>query len=150
MKLSAAAPSASIEHASSPVGARDVPSLDDGSAAAAASLDQVASYVSLLTSALQTSPDEYARTIKRGFLESAINYTKYAYGIVDYDRTLDNDGFKGMIEGAILDSLIAARQLGIPVAMEPNILDELRMAGSAATNAAKALNGLVQRPGSNQ
>ncbi len=120
-----------------------VPTLDDGSASASASLNQVASYVSMLHAALGEDPSFYARLVKRGFLESAIEYTRYALAVVDYDKRLDNDGFEGMIEGAVLEALLAARNMGTPTVAEPNLADELRMAGAAATNAARGLDSLV-------
>ncbi|MCW2922311.1 MAG: hypothetical protein JWL76_2185 [Thermoleophilia bacterium] len=120
-----------------------VPTLDDGSASASASLNQVASYVGMLHAALGEDPSFYARLVKRGFLESAIEYTRYALSVVDYDKRLDNDGFEGMIEGAVLEALIAARNMGTPTVTEPNLADELRMAGAAASNAAKGLETLV-------
>ncbi len=120
-----------------------VPDLDDGSASASASLDQVASYVNMLHAALGEDPSFYARLVKRGFLESAIEYTRYALAVVDYDKRLDNDGFEGMIEGAVLEALLAARNMGTPTIAEPNLADELRMAGAAASNAARGLSTLV-------
>ena len=81
-----------------------VPSLDNGSASAAASLDQVASYVGMLHAALGDDPAFYARLVKRGFLDNAIDYARYADSLIDYDKDLDNDGFKGMIEGAVLEA----------------------------------------------
>lgn len=127
-------------HPSSTLG---VPTLDDGSASASASLDQVASYVSMLHAALGEDPSFYARLVKRGFLESAIEYTRYALAVVDYDKRVDNDGFEGMIEGAVLEALLAARNMGTPSVAEPNLADELRMAGAAASNAARGLATLV-------
>jgi hypothetical protein len=120
-----------------------VPSLDDGSASASSSLDQVASYVGLLHGALNDDPAFYARLVKRGFLESAIEYARYAYALVDYDKSLDNDGFKGMIDGAVLEALLAAKGMGVPTIAEPNLKDELAMARAAATNAARGLETLV-------
>lgn len=120
-----------------------VPTLDDASASASASLNQVASYVSMLHAALGEDPSFYARLVKRGFLESAIEYTRYALSVVDFDKRVDNDGFEGMIEGAVLEALLAARNMGTPAVAEPNLADELRMAGAAASNAAKGLEALV-------
>jgi hypothetical protein len=117
-----------------------VPSLDDGSASASASLDQVASYVGMLHAALADDPAFYARLVKRGFLDNAIDYARYADSLIDYDKDLDNDGFKGMIEGAVLEALLAAKGMGTPAVAEPNLADELRMAQAAATNAARGLS----------
>lgn len=124
--------------------ALEVPSVPDGSAAAAASLDQVASYVGLLSESMVSGPDAYARTIKRGFLESALNYAKYAYAMVDFDQSVNNDGFKGMIEGAVIESLVTAKQMGLPTGAEPDLVNELTMVAAAATNAARALEALVR------
>ncbi|MCW2927496.1 MAG: hypothetical protein JWM86_1464 [Thermoleophilia bacterium] len=121
----------------------NVPSLEDGSASASASLDQVASYVGMLKAALVDDPNFYARLVKRGFLDSAIDYAKYAYAVVDYDQHVNNDGFKGIIEGAVLEALVAARDMGTPAIAEPNLADELAMAAAAATNAARGLQALV-------
>lgn len=138
-----AAPAPATEGVRRSPGSLAVPSLEDGSAAASASLDQVASYVSMLHAALGEDPSFYARLVKRGFLESAIDYAKYAYAVVDYDKAGDNDGFKGMIEGAVLEALLAARDMGTPSISEPNLADELAMARAAATNAARGLQTLV-------
>ena len=119
------------------------PSLEDASATASASLDQVASYVGMLHTALSDDPTFYARLVKRGFLENAIDYAKYAYAVIDYDKAGDNDGFKGMIDGAVLEALLAARTMGTPAVAEPNLADELAMAKAAATNAARGLQSLV-------
>jgi hypothetical protein len=124
-------------------GTVSVPSVDDGSASASASLDQVASYVGMLHAALGDDPAFYARLVKRGFLDSAIEYARYAYGLIDYDKDLDNDGFKGMIDGAVLEALLAAKGMGTPVVAEPNLADELAMAGAAASNAARGLETLA-------
>lgn len=120
-----------------------VPSVDDGSAAASSSLDQVASYVGLLHAALGDDPSFYARLVKRGFLDSAIEYARYAYALLDYDKGVDNDGFKGMIDGAVLEALLAAKGMGTPTVAEPNLADELAMARAAATNAARGLETLA-------
>lgn len=120
-----------------------VPSVDDGSAAASASLAQVASYVGMLHAALGDDPDFYARLVKRGFLDSAIDYARYAIAVIDYDKHLDNDGFMGMIDGAVLEALLAAKGMGTPSIAEPNLADELAMARAAATNAAGGLEALV-------
>jgi hypothetical protein len=122
-----------------------VPSLDDGSATAMASLDQVASYVGMLKGALGEDPTFYARLVKRGFLDSAIDYAKYAYSVIDYDKSLDNDGIKGIIDGAVLEALLAARGMGTPVAADPNLVDELEMARAAAANSARGLEALVTK-----
>lgn len=129
----------------SPGSAINVPSVDDGSAAGSAALNQVASYVSMLHAALADDPNFYARLVKRGFLDSAIDYTRYALAVIEYDKHLDNDGFDGMIDGAVLEALLAARGMGTPIVAEPNLADELRMAGAAATNAARGLQELVDR-----
>lgn len=123
-----------------------VPTLEDGSASAAASLDQVASYVGMLHGALNDDPSFYARLVKRGFLESAIDYARYAFALIDYDKTLDNDGLEGMIEGAVLDALLSARDMGTPAIVEPDLSNELTMARAAATNAARALDTITGRP----
>ena len=120
-----------------------VPPVDDGSATASASLNQVASYVGMLRAALGEDPSFYARLVKRGFLESAIEYTRYALEVVDVDKRVDNDGFEGMIEGAVLEALLAARNMGTPAVEDPNLSSELSMAGAAATNAANGLLSLV-------
>ena len=133
-------PASEVRRAPSVLG---VPTLDDGSASASASLDQVASYVGMLHTALTGDPTTYARLVKRGFLESAIDYAKYAYAVIDYDKSLNNDGFKGMIEGAVLEALIAASDMGTPTITEPSLADELSMARAAATNAAHGLQTLV-------
>lgn len=153
MKLAAAlpspsAPAAPVADAEPPPverapGVVAVPSLDDGSAAASSSLDQVASYVGMLHAALNDDPSFYARLVKRGFLESAIEYARYAYALVDYDKALDNDGFKGMIDGAVLEALLAAKGMGVPTIAEPNLTSELAMARAAATNAARGLETLA-------
>jgi hypothetical protein len=116
-----------------------VPSLDDGSASASATLHQVASYVTMLGTALGESAESYARLVKRGFLDDAISYAQYAYALVDYDKSLDDDGFKGMIEGGVMEALKGARSYGTPVAVDVNLRDELDMARAAAANAADAL-----------
>jgi hypothetical protein len=121
-----------------------VPALNDGSASASASLDQVASYVSMLHAALGDDLSFYARLVKRGFLDSAIEYAKYAYALVDYDKAQDNDGFKGMIDGAVLEALLAAKGMGTPTVATPILADELSMAQAAATNAARGLETLVR------
>jgi hypothetical protein len=121
-----------------------VPELENGSAAASASLDQVASYVGMLHGALADDPSFYARLVKRGFLDSAIEYTRYALAVVDFDKHLDNDGFDGMIEGAVLQALLAARNMGTPTITEPNLADELSMARAAASNAARGLQVLAE------
>lgn len=135
-----AEPGAAVERAP---GALSVPTMDDGSATASASLDQVASYVGMLHAALGEDPTFYARLVKRGFLDSAIDYARYAHAVVDYDRLLDNDGFKGMIEGAVLEALLAARGMGTPGVAEPDLADELDMARAAASNAARGLETLA-------
>ena len=121
----------------------NVPAIDDGSASAASSLDQVASYVGMLHAALSDDPTFYARLVKRGFLDSAIEYAKYAYALVDFDKHLNNDGFKGMIDGAVLEALLAAKGMGTPTIAEPNLSGELAMARAAASNAARGLEALV-------
>ncbi|MCB0877766.1 MAG: hypothetical protein KDC46_02140, partial [Thermoleophilia bacterium] len=63
-----------------------VPSVDDGSAAASASLDQVASYVGMLHAALDEDVSFYGQLVKRGFLDSAIDYARYALEVIDNDR----------------------------------------------------------------
>lgn len=122
-----------------------VPSIDDGSAAASASLDQVASYVQLLHAALGDDPSFYERLVRRGFLDSAIDYARYAVGVIDHDKHLDNDGLMGMIDGAVIEALLAAKGMGTPAIAEPNLADELAMARAAATNAARGLEALVTR-----
>jgi hypothetical protein len=122
-----------------------VPSLDDGSASAMASLDQVASYVGMLKGALADDPSFYARLVKRGFLDSAIDYAKYAYSVIDYDKSVDNDGIKGIIDGAVLEALLAASTMGTPAVADPNLVDELAMAGAAASNSARGLEALVTK-----
>lgn len=116
-----------------------VPSLEDGSAAASASLDQVASYLGLLTE----DGGEYEERLKRGFLESAIEYAKFAGNVLDYDESVDNDGFQGIIEGAVLQSLYAAKSVGVPPSFSQSLFDELAMAQAAATNAARGLEAMV-------
>ncbi len=123
-----------------------VPSIDDASAAASASLDQVASYAGMLQAAAGDDPEFYERLVNRGFLDSAIEYTRYSLELIDEDRHLDNDGFDPMIAGAVLEALLSARNMGTPVGTEPNLVDELRMAQAAATNAAKGLLALATRP----
>jgi len=119
------------------------PALDDASATASASLQQVASYVEMLHVALGENPTFYQRLIKRGFLDAAIDYARYATSILEYDKLLDNDGFQGMIEGAVLEGLLSARNMGTPAIAEPDLSDELAMARAAAMNAAKGLDSLV-------
>lgn len=121
------------------------PTLDDASATASASLQQVASYVGMLDAALGDDPTFYDRLVQRGFLDSAIDYARYAYDVIDFDHQLDNDGFEGMIEGAVIKALLAARSMGTPAAAEPNLIGELKMAGAAAANAATALATLAGR-----
>jgi hypothetical protein len=121
------------------------PSLDDASAAASASLDQVASYVGLLQGALSDDTAFYERLVKRGFLDNAIDYTKYALAVMEYDKSLDNDGFDGIVEGAVLEGLLAAKSMGTPAFADPNLVDELSMAKAAATNAADGLALLAAR-----
>lgn len=123
-----------------------VPAMPDGSAAAAASLDQVASYVAMLTGALGDDPSFYDRLVKRGFLDNAIDYTRYALEVLDNDRLEDNDGFVGMVEGAVLGSLREAQGLGSAAAARADLVAELRMAQSGASNAAKSLLALGTRP----
>lgn len=120
-----------------------VPSVDDASAAASASLNQVASYVGMLHGALADDPAFYERLVKRGFLDSAIDYTRYALSLIDYDKQVDNDGFEGIVDGGVLTALLAARGMGTPSVAEPNLADELAMARAAATNAASGLQALV-------
>lgn len=121
------------------------PSLDDASATAASSLDQVASYIELLQGALVEDTAFYERLVKRGFLDNAIDFTKYALSVMDYDKSLDNDGFDGIVEGAVLEGLLAARSMGTPTAGDPDLADELSMARAAATNAAQGLAILAAR-----
>jgi hypothetical protein len=121
------------------------PTLDDASATASASLHQVASYVGMLDAALGDDPTFYERLVQRGFLDSAIDYARYAYDVIDFDGELDNDGFEGIIEGAVIEALLAARNMGTPVAAEPALIGELKMAGAAAANAATALATLAGR-----
>lgn len=135
-------PAGTVARAPSALG---VPTVDDGSAAASASLEQVASYVGMLHAAIDENPSFYARLVKRGFLDSAIDYAKYAYAIIDYDKSLDNDGFKGMIEGAVLEALLAVRGMGTPAVPDPDMVDELKMAAAAAGNAAHGLVTLVAK-----
>lgn len=120
-----------------------VPSLEDGSASASASLNQVASYVDMLQTAHTAHAGDYARLVKRGFLDSAIEYTRFALAVLEYDKRVDNDGFEGMVEGAVLQALLAARNMGTPTVVEPNLVAELGMARAAASNAADGLRALV-------
>lgn len=126
-------------------GTLSVPTLDDASATASASLQQVASYVGMLDAALGDDPTFYERLVQRGFLDSAIDYARYAYDVIEIDGQLDNDGFEGMIEGAVIEALLAARSMGTPTAAEPALVGELKMAGAAAANAAAALATLAGR-----
>ena len=116
-----------------------VPSVDDASAAASAALHQTASYVGLLTEALDRSADEYTRVVKNGFLDDAISYAQYAHALIDYDKNVDNDGFAGMVEGAVMAALKGVRAHREPIADPANLRAELTMAGAAATNAASAM-----------
>lgn len=92
---------------------------------------RVVSYLELLHTALVDDPTFYAALVRRGFLESAIQHTRYTISMV-----VDEVAVANVIESSVLDVLLCMQEMGTASALHDV---KLRTYARVAEDAAREL-----------
>lgn len=133
-------------HAPGPAALPTTDSADVGAATAvAASLGQVARYAGMLRIARADDFDFYTGLVRRGFLESAIQFARHAIEALEADGAVDRAELVDMLERSMLAALLDVRRAGA-VAATRAVVHELGRARMAALAASETLVPLATRP----